>query len=80
MKLWMGNIAPGTSDEELRELIGKYGGAAEVLSVQHVADDGPRPAAILDIAATSETMFQLTQRLNGMYWKGRSLTVQSMTR
>jgi hypothetical protein len=29
MKLWMGNIAPGTSDEELRELIGKYGGQAE---------------------------------------------------
>jgi hypothetical protein len=80
MKLWMGNIAPGTSDEELRELIGKYGGQAEVLSVQRVADDGPRPGAILDIAATTETMFRLTQRLNGMHWKGLSLTVQSMTR
>jgi hypothetical protein len=79
MKLWVGNIAPGTSDDELRALIDKYGGG-EVLSVQHVADDGPRPAAILDIAATTETMFRLTQRLNGMHWKGRSLTVQSMTR
>jgi hypothetical protein len=79
MKLWMGNIAPGTSDEELRALIDKYG-AAEVTSVQHVADDGPRPAAILEVVATTEMMFQLTSRLNGMYWKGRSLTVQSMTR
>jgi hypothetical protein len=48
--------------------------------VQRVADDGPRPGAILDIAATTETMFRLTQRLNGMHWKGLSLTVQSMTR
>ena len=79
MKLWVGNIAPDTSDEELRALIDKYGGG-EVLSVQRVADDGPRPAAILDIATTTETMFRLTQRLNGMHWKGRSLTVQSMTR
>jgi len=80
MKLWIGNIAPGTSDDELRALIEKYGSAAEVVSVQHVADDGPRPAAILELAATPEAANQLTQRLNGMYWKGRSLTVQAMTR
>ena len=79
MKVWMGNIAPGTTDDELRALIEKYAGA-EVLSVQHVADEGPRPAAILDVAATTEMMFRLTQRLNGLYWKGRSLTVQTMTR
>ena len=80
MKLWLGNIAPGTSDDELRALLAKYGGAVEVLSVQHVADDGPRPAAILEVAASSEALYQITQRLNGMYWKGRSLTVQAMTR
>ena len=79
MKLWIGNIAPGTTDDELRALLDKYG-AAEISSVQHVSDDGPRPAAILEVAATSEQMFQITQRLNGMYWKGRSLTVQAMTR
>lgn len=79
MKLWIGNIAPGTTDDELRGLLGKYG-AAEVASVEHVPGDGTRPAAILDVAATPETLYQLTQRLNGMYWKGRSLTVQAMTR
>jgi hypothetical protein len=79
MKLWIGNIAPGTTDDELRELLVKYG-ASEVASVEHVAGDGTRPAAILDVAATPEALYQLTQRLNGMYWKGRSLTVQAMTR
>jgi RNA recognition motif-containing protein len=79
MKLWIGNIAPGTTDDELRALLDKYG-SISVASVERVADDGPRPAAILEIAATSEQMFQITQRLNGMYWKGQSLTVQAMTR
>ena len=79
MKLWIGNIAPVTIDDYLWALVYKYV-SVPVESVQHVADDGPRPAAILEIAATAEQMFQITQRLNGMYWKGRSLTVQAMTR
>jgi len=32
MKLWMGNIAPGTSEEELRALLERYGAPA-VISV-----------------------------------------------
>ena len=43
-----------------------------LLRVEAVAD---LPAADL-----AELVNQLTQRLNGMYWKGRSLTVQAMTR
>ena len=79
MKLWLGNIAPGTTDEELRALLEKYGATA-VVSVQHVAEDGSRPAAICEVAASPETINRLTQTLNGMHWKGRSLTVQAMTR
>ena len=37
-----------------------------------------RPAAIIDMAATTESVFQITQRLNGMYWKGRQLHVQTI--
>jgi hypothetical protein len=48
--------------------------------VEHVPGDGSRPAAILEVAAGTEALYRLTQRLNGMYWKGRSLTVQAMTR
>jgi hypothetical protein len=79
MKLWIGNIAPGTTDDELRALLHKYG-ESEVASIEHVPGDGSRPAAILDVAATQESLYKITQRLNGMYWKGRSLTVQAMTR
>jgi len=79
LKLWIGNIAPDTSDDEVRALLQKYGDI-EVSSIERVAEDGSRPAAILEVAATTEMMFKITQRLNGLYWKGRSLTVQSMNR
>jgi hypothetical protein len=79
MKLWLGNIAPQTSDDELRALLDKYGVPA-VISIQHIPGDGTRPAAVFEVAATPETINRVTQRLNGMYWKGRSLTVQAMTR
>ncbi|HXZ48781.1 MAG TPA: hypothetical protein VEG27_07150 [Usitatibacter sp.] len=79
MKLWIGNIAPGTNDDELRAFLGRYG-VAEVASIEQVPGDGTRPAVILDVAATPEALSKLTQRLNGMYWKGRSLTVHAMTR
>ena len=80
MKLWIGNIAPEASDDDLRALLQKYGGAVEVLSIERAPGDGSRPAAMLEVAATSEALYQITQRLNGMHWKGRSLTVQAMTR
>jgi RNA recognition motif-containing protein len=79
LKLWIGNIAPETTDEELREFLGKYG-IATVESIERVPGDGSRPAAVLDVAATTESMMKLTQRLNGMYWKGRTLNVQAITR
>ena len=79
MKLWLGNIAPGTTDDELRAFLEKYG-VASVISVEHVASEGSRPAAMVEVAAAPEAVARLTQRLNGMYWKGRSLTVQAMTR
>lgn len=79
MKLWIGNIAPGTTDEELREFVTKYG-IPTVGSIEHVAGDGTRPAAVLEVAATPDLLMKVTQRLNGMQWKGRSLNVQAITR
>jgi hypothetical protein len=79
MKLWMGNIAPDTTEAELRAFLERYG-MSTVVSVQRLADEGLRPAAIVDVAAATEQVQRLTQRLNGMYWKGRSLTVQTMMR
>jgi RNA recognition motif-containing protein len=76
MKLWIGNIAPGTSDDELRAFLGKYG-IDSVASIEQVPGDGSRPAAVVDVAATPEALMKVTQRLNGMFWKGRTLVVQS---
>jgi hypothetical protein len=78
MKLWMGNIAPGTSEEEVKAFLAKYGMPA-VISVQQVADEGI-PAAVVEVAGAPEELQRITARLNGMYWKGRSLTVQPMMR
>ena len=79
MKLWIGNIAPGTTEAELREFLAKYG-LTEIGFIEQVEGDGSRPAAVLEVAAAPEALSKVTQRLNGMYWKGRSLTVQAMTR
>jgi hypothetical protein len=79
MKLWIANIAPGTNDEELRAFLARYGVEA-VAEIQQVPGDGTRPAAILEIAATPETILRITQRLNGIYWQGRSLAVHAMMR
>jgi RNA recognition motif-containing protein len=79
LKLWIGNIAPEASDDDLRDLLKKYG-AVEVTTIERVAEEGSRPAAIVEVVAGQEALYKLTQRLNGLFWKGRSLTAQSMTR
>jgi hypothetical protein len=51
MKLWIGNIAPETPDEEIRELVRKYAPDLECTQIQRVDGDGSRPAAVLEFAA-----------------------------
>ena len=77
MKLWIGNIAPGTSDEEIREFLKKYVADAECVRIDRVDGDGSRPAAMLEIAGSLEA---IVTRLNGMYWKQRKLVVQTINR
>ena len=79
MKLWIGNVAPGTSDEELREFLGRYGVDA-IAGIEQVPGDGSRPAVVVMVEASPEALLKVTQRLNGMFWKGRTLTVQSIAR
>jgi RNA recognition motif-containing protein len=77
MKLWIGNIAPGTSDDEIRELVKKYAPNVECGSIERVDGDGSRPAAMIEFGGPVET---IVSRLHGMYWKERKLNVQAMTR
>ena len=75
MKLWIGNIAPGTTDEVLREFVQKYAGGLECTVLQRVDGDGSRPAAIVNVAGGDlETVPRLALRLDGMYWQGRKLS------
>ena len=81
VKLWIGNIAPGTSDDEIRAFVRKYAPDLECRTIQRVDGDGSRPAAMLDFTdATFGSVEKISMRLNGMHWKGRALLVQTMTR
>ncbi len=74
MKLWIANIEPGTTDEEIVAFAKKYGPSLECVKIQRVEGDGSRPAAVLEFTGTSVALGNLNLRINGMYWKGRPLT------
>lgn len=81
MKLWIGNIEPGTPDEEIRELVKKYAPTLECTKIQRVEGDGSRPAAVLEFSDTPfGSLEAVSMRLHGMQWKGRELFVQTVTR
>jgi hypothetical protein len=81
MKLWIGNIAPDTPDEEIRALVKKYAPDLECTNLQRVDGDGSRPAAMLEFAdAPIGALEKVSMRLNRMYWKKRELLVQTIIR
>ena len=74
MKLWLGNIDPETTDDEFRELVRKYA-KLEFSAVTRETGDGSRPGAVLEFAeGDRDALYALERRLNGLYWKNRSLT------
>lgn len=75
LRLLLGNIAPGTSDEELGEFLTKYGFPAWD-EIEHVPGDGSRPAVMLSFGnITSTSLEKLGERVHHMFWKGRELNV-----
>jgi hypothetical protein len=75
MQLWIGNIAPGTTDDELRELVRKYT-QLEVASVRREDGDGSQPAAVLEFEGVDRgALYEAQRRLNGMFWKEHTLRV-----
>lgn len=81
MKLWIGNIAPGTTDDEIREFVKKYAPDLECTKIQRIEGDGSRPAATLEFADTPYgSVEKISMRLHGMYWKERELFVQTLSR
>ncbi|APV50152.1 hypothetical protein BWI17_10935 [Betaproteobacteria bacterium GR16-43] len=77
MKLWLANLDPGTTDDELRDLVLRYT-KLEVSRVTRVPGDGTRPGAMLEFDGGSPAaMVEAQRRLNGLYWKNRSLIAQA---
>ena len=73
-RLWLANIAPGTTDDEIKDLVKKYAPGIECSEIQRVEGTGSRPAALMTFPNKKfDSLGKLALRLNGMYWKERSL-------
>jgi RNA recognition motif-containing protein len=78
MKLWIGNLPPDASDEDLRAFVHKYT-QVEIVGLIHIDGDGSRPGVLIEIdGAGHMLLMQMQRRLHRMYWKGRQLAVQIM--
>jgi hypothetical protein len=78
-RLWIANIEPGTTDEELKELAKKYAPDIECSEIKRVDGDGSRPGAMVSFTGKKfDSLGKLALRLNGLYWKGRKLTSATM--
>ena len=73
-RLWIGNVPPAASDEELVELVKKYCGR-ECKIVERVDDGGATPGRVLEFAGLAlGELDAIAQRIAGLYWKERALT------
>jgi hypothetical protein len=74
MKFWIGNIAPETSDDEIKELVKKYAPDLTCTRLERVEGTGSRPGAMLELTGGAPGAVEnLGRRLNGVYWKERTL-------
>ncbi len=81
VKLWIGNLAPDTSDDEIRAFVNKYAPGLECRTIQRFEGDGSRPAATLGFTDVPiGAVDKISMRLDGLYWKGRELFVQTSRR
>jgi hypothetical protein len=78
-RLWIANIAPGTTDDEIKALVARYASdPMECTGIQRVEGDGSRPGALMSFTGKKfDTLGKLALRLNGMYWKGRPLVCEA---
>ncbi len=75
MQLWIGNVDPQVTDDELREFVGKYT-KLEIAELTRHPGDGSRPAVVLELKGSDIVALDTAQRrLHGMYWKNRALHV-----
>jgi hypothetical protein len=79
MKLWLGNVAPDTTDDEIRDLVNNYSPGLEVKNIDRIEGDGSRPAVAVEfVDAPFGAAEKTAMRLHRMQWKGRELFAQTM--
>ena len=73
MKLWIGNLATGTTAEKVNQLLQKYGlpQPDDLLFL-----DGTSPGALIEFRTDDEQKLRkLIWRIEGLYWEGSHITV-----
>lgn len=79
VELLLGNIESGTSDDEIKEFLVKYGFPV-FDGIERMPGDGSRPAVLLTFKeAAPETLRSLQPRIQNMFWKNRKLSAQIMS-
>jgi hypothetical protein len=76
--LLVGNVDSSVSDDEIKELLLRYG-FPEFDAIQHISGDGSRPAVLLTFKdAPAQALRNLQPRIQDLFWKNRKLHVQVM--
>lgn len=75
-KLLIDNVATGTSDEEVKELLLRYG-FPPCDGIEHLPGDGSRITLMLTFAdASAAALHNLQPRIHKLFWKDRRLEVE----
>jgi hypothetical protein len=73
--LLIGNVDDSASDDEIRELLARYG-FPPCDSIEHMEGSGSRPAVLLRYGeAPAEALRSLQSRIQDLYWKNRKINV-----
>ena len=76
MKFWIGNLATGTTVEEVRQLLEKYGlpQPDRMLFL-----DGTSPGVLVEFWTNDEQKLRkLIWRIEGLYWEGSRITASPL--
>jgi hypothetical protein len=75
-KLLIDNVATGTPDEDVRELLLRYG-FPPYDAIEHLPGDGSRTTLMLTFdGASPATLHNLQPRIKNLFWNNRKLDVE----
>jgi len=75
-RLLLGNIEEGTSDDEIKAFLVKYG-FPEFDEIEHVPGAGSRPGALLTFKDVHpEALHKVKERVHNMFWKKGRISAQ----